>query len=532
MRARLGLGTALGVLAQVASLGLLLTSGWLVVRASEQPPVLYLLVAITSVRMFGVARAVLRYAERLLTHDAVLARGVAQRVEAYEALARTMPAAAALRRGEVVRTVVSDVETVQDGLLRLRLPWVNALVTTAVAAVAVALVLPTAGAALALGAACTLVLLRLVVPVLARQDDRAAARRDSLAADVTELALAAPDLLAYGSARGRDAAAHEAVDALARADRRRAAAGGVGSLLVMVVGAATVLAVALATADAGLTGPLVGVLLLAPVGVLDVLEAVAEAERLRPPVAAAQRRLTRLVAAQDPMPPGDPDLAPRGFALELDAVTLGWDRDLVRDLSVRVEEGEVVVVTGPSGVGKSTLAATLSRLVPPRSGRVLLGGADLRDLSREQVRRVVGWMQQDAVLFDTTVRENLRVARPESTEADLWRALERVRLDGTVASWPDGLDTRLGEGAGVLSGGERQRLALARMLVAGHRVLVLDEPTEHLDAATARVLLDDVDALAGDHTVLVVSHAPDVVARYRRRIDLAPASAPRPRVDA
>ena len=326
-------------------------------------------------------------------------------------------------------------------------------------------------------------------------------------------------------------ACRDYVDALARQDRRRAWAGGLGSLVVLVSCAACVLATALLTADAGLTGPLVGVLLLAPVGLVDVLDAVAEAERLRPRVQAARRRLVALEGGSDPMPaPLDGTRRPDGFALDLQDVTLGWDADLVEHLTVHVPEGARVVVTGPSGSGKSTLAATLSRLVAARSGTVRLGGVDLLDLDREQVRAVVGWMQQDTVLFDTTVRENLRVADPRADDATLWRALGRVRLADTVASWPDGLDTVLGEDGSRVSGGERQRLGLARMLLAGHRVLVLDEPTEHLDGETARALLDDVDALAPEHTVVVVSHAPEVVARYPQRVDLRPSPVRRPRV--
>lgn len=525
-RGHLGLGATLGVAAQLSSLGLLLTSGWLVVRAAEQPPVLYLIVAITSVRMFGVARAALRYAERLLTHDAALARGIEHRVRAYQALACTMPAAGAMRRGDVVRTVVSDVETVQDGLLRLRLPWISAVVASAVTVAVVSVILPAAGLVLALYAGAVLLLARVLVPRLADAGDSASGAATSVAGDVTELVLAAPDLVAYGSARGRDATVHAAVDALALQDRRRAWAGGVGSLLVLLGGAACVLATALVTADAGLVGPLVGVLVLAPIGLVDVLDAVAEAERLRPQVAAARARLTALEVATDPMPAPRADASPAGFALELQDVTLGWDCDLVRGVTTHVDEGGVLVVTGPSGVGKSTLAATLSRLVEPRAGTVRLGGADLLDLTREQVRGVVGWMQQDAVLFDTTVRENLRIADPDADDDLVWRTLGRVRLADTVASWPHGLDTVLGEGGAVLSGGERQRIALARMLLAGHRVLVLDEPTEHLDGPTARALLDDVDALAPEHTIVIVSHAPEVVARYDHRLDLGASLAP------
>lgn len=521
-RGRLTLGAALGVAAQLSSLGLLLTSGWLVVRASEQPPVLYLLVAVTSVRMFGVARAALRYAERLLTHDAALSRSVDERVRAVEALARGGTARLlghGARRGAVVRSVVDDVETVQDGLLRLRLPWLNAVVTVAVASLALVLILPAAGLVVLAYGVAALLLVRLVVPRLVPPEADDHARAD-VAAGVTELVRAAPDLVAFGSTRGRLQQAQADVDVIARADRRRAWAGGLGSLLVLTTCAAAVVALVAVVADAGLAGPLAGLVLLTPVGLVDVLDAVAEAERLRPGVRSARRRLADLAALEDPLPTGQPGVAPDGFGLALRDVAIGWDDDLVRGLDVEIPEGSRVVVTGPSGSGKSTLAATLQRHVAARDGQVLLGGHDLLDLTPETVRAAVGWMGQDAVVFDTTVRENLRLAAPDADDARLWTVLARVRLADVVATWPDGLDTELGEDGARISGGERQRLALARMLLAGHRVLVLDEPTEHLDAPTAHALLDDVDALAPAHTVIVISHAPDVVARFERRIRL------------
>lgn len=533
-RGRLALGGALGVAAQLSSLGLLLTSGWLVVRASEQPPVLYLLVAVTSVRMFGVARAALRYAERLLTHDAALSRSVDDRVRAVESLARAGTARLLgdqARRGAVVRSVVDDVETVQDGLLRLRLPWVNAVVTVTVAAAVIWVILPAAGLVVLAYGVAALVVVRLVVARLVppESDDRA---RADVAAGVTELVRAAPDLVAFGTTRERLPHALADVDAIARADRRRAWAGGLGSLLVLVACAATVLVLTAVVADSGLAGPLIGLVLLTPVGMVDVLDAVAEAERLRPGFRTARRRLDALVDLRDPLPTGDADARPDGFDLRLRDVTIGWDDDLVRGLEVDIPEGSRVVVTGPSGSGKSTLAATLQRHVAARDGQVLLGGHDLLTLTPEAVRSTVGWMGQDAVVFDTTIRENLRLAAPDVDDAGLWTVLARVRLADVVATWPDGLDTELGEGGAVLSGGERQRLALARMLLAGHRVLVLDEPTEHLDAPTAHALLDDVDALAPAHTVVVISHAPEVVARYERQLSLAQPgglAGPRPR---
>ncbi len=191
----------------------------------------------------------------------------------------------------------------------------------------------------------------------------------------------------------------------------------------------------------------------------------------------------------------------------------------MRGLTWSVGGGQVVGVSGPSGSGKSTLALTLARMVAPRRGTLRLGGVDVAELRPEDVRSVVGVLGQDEAIFDTTVRENLRIARPTAADAELTAAMARAGL--TLD-----LDRAVGERGSLLSGGERQRLALARLLLGGHRVLVLDEPTEHLDAPLARVLVEDVLRLAPEHTVVLVSHDPLVLARCDTVLELGHRDAP------
>jgi ABC-type multidrug transport system fused ATPase/permease subunit len=211
--------------------------------------------------------------------------------------------------------------------------------------------------------------------------------------------------------------------------------------------------------------------------------------------------------------PPDPLPAPvPPFAVALDDVRARYAPEQAPALdgfSLRLEPGRRVALLGPSGAGKSTVANLLLRFLDPEAGRVTLAGRDLRAYRQHDVRAAIAVAGQDAHLFSTSIRDNLLLARPQATVPELEDVLRRVRLDAWVATLPNGLDTRVGERGGELSGGQRQRLVVARALLADAPVLVLDEPTAHLDAATASALMDDVMDAAGDRTVLLVTHRPE-----------------------
>ncbi|OUZ08043.1 thiol reductant ABC exporter subunit CydC [Aeromicrobium sp. PE09-221] len=522
---RLGLGVLMGVLAQLSAIGLLLAAAWLIVRAAQQPPVLYLMVAIVSVRAFGIARAVFRYVERLLTHDVALRDATADRVGVYRQLNRIAPAGlTGQRRGDVVSRVVTDVQTRQDRLLRIRLPWWTGLLAAAVVVGVVAALDLRSGLVVAAGVALSAVSIRATVArITARRDGRlAAAARGRLAADMSQVVLAGPDLVAYGAGDRFRRETGRSIDELAAAQRRGAGAVGLASAIVLAVTGAAVALVAAWSAGAPVV--VIGVLVLAPIALSEPLEAWGDAERHRPSVADADARVAAL--ADLPAPVVDPDqpaALPTGWSLRLRGVAVGWDTTLVDGLDLDLEQGDVVAVTGPSGIGKSTLAYTLLRLIEPRGGSVLLGGVDIRDLASDEVRSRIGYLGQDEIIFDTTIRENLRIADPDVDEEGALAALDRAGLGDFVRSLPRGLDTPVGEHGSRLSGGERQRLALARLMLGEHRIVVVDEPTEHLDAPTARALMDDLLSLAPERSVIVISHAPEVLERIDRVVQLGAA---------
>ena len=509
MNRRLVAGVALGIAAQLSSIGLLLTSAWLIVRAAEHPPVLYLMVAIVSVRFFGIGRAVFHYGERLLTHDVALAATVEERVTAYRLLDRVAPFGMDRhRRGDVISRIVGDVESAQDRLLRLRLPWVYALASSGVVITLFAFVQPIAAVILAVHIAMCAGFARFVVARLGRSTrSQGALLRGSMSAEASSLVLASRDLVAHGTGAGmRDRTTHS-VDELASVQRSAAWVAGAGTAFVLAsTGATIVLLSALAT---GIPAVLAGVVLLAPIALIEPLQSLADAERLRPDISAARERLDEL--AHTPVPVHEPAAArslPDSNELVVSDLVVGWDQPVAAPVSFTIGRGDILGVTGRSGAGKSTLAMTLLKLIESRSGQITLGGADFADLSGPDIRSRIGMTGQDDVVFDTTIRENLKVADRDASDAELHAALARAGLAQFMTRLPKGLDTAVGENGDELSGGERQRLGIARLLLAHHEILVFDEPTEHLDAATAAAVMKDIVELSRDHGVLIISHSP------------------------
>ena len=523
---RLVWGRFFGVLSQIAATGLLLASAWLIVRAAEQPPVLYLMVAIVSVRFFGLSRAALRYVERLLTHDAAFARVTEARIAVYRDLERAAPVGMpGQRRGDLVSRVVSDVDAVQDRMLRLRGPWIVALAASAVTIGLVVVLDLVSGLVLAIATVVSMLLVRAVVPwSVRRSGERSARWRGELAADVSPRACW-PRPISWRTERR------------VSCGTRRTAASSVwpGPSAVRLSWPVWVRrscwspreppSPSSPRSSGGLDPVLVGVVVLAPLALLEPLTALSEAEALRPGIEDAERRLSELgrasAAITDPPAPAP---LPGSFDLDVTDLAIGWDTTLASRISFCLPPGEVVAVAGPSGVGKSTMALTLARLVEPRAGVIRLGGTDVRELAASDTRSVIGYLAQDEIVFDTTIRENLRIADPDATDAEMFTALRTAGMADFMASLPDGLDTTVGERGGRLSGGERQRLCLARLVLGGHRILVLDEPTEHLDQQTAETLLEDILALAPARSVVVISHAPWVLERLGRTVDLARAA--------
>lgn len=533
-RGRLALALTLGALALAFGVALMTTAGYLISRAAEQPPVLALTTIVVVVRFLALARPLARYLERLASHDLVL-RGLARiRSTVYARIEPLAPGELeAFRRGDLLSRMVADVDTLQGLYLRALGPGVVGLTVAIASCIAVAFVLPVA--AIALGAG--LALGGIVLPLLAARLGRYVGRRHSaargeLTAELVEILRGAPELVAYGYEDEAAARVRHADTTLTRLARRDALVAGLvdgASVLVAGVTAAGVLALAVITNDAGtLDRVLVATLALLA---LSSFEAVAPlpgaARELTGVLAAGQRVLAvtdRSPRIADPRDP--PRIARERVTVALEGVRARYgDDDLVLDgFDLRLEPGERVALVGPSGAGKTTVTNLLLRFLDPADGRVTLDGVDLRELRQADVRRTFALAGQDAHVFASTIRENLRLARPTATDDELIAALHRARLDEWVASLPDGLDTLVGEEGTQLSGGQRQRLVLARALLSDAPVLLLDEPTAHLDVPTAEALVGDVLAAADGRSVLLITHRPEGLELVDRVVTVSPAA--------
>jgi thiol reductant ABC exporter, CydC subunit len=514
---RLVLGACAGLLASACSVALLATGAWLIARAAERPSMVALSLAVVAVRAFAVGRAFFRYVERLVTHDVTLQVLSDLRVAVFRRLERLAPAGLPVfRSGDLLARLVSDVDAVQDVFLRALLPWFTGVAVALLAAAGVLFLLPSAGTVLV---AVTL-LVAVVVPRLTRRWSRraeAGAReaRGRLNEDVVDTFERLPELIAYGEVDRRLIELAETerrlvhhLDSAARV--RGAAAGAVTFATGAAVWCALVLGVP-AVRDGSFPAVLLAVVVLVPLALAEVLAPLPLAASELTRAVGAAGRVVDVLDTPDPVVEPDHPAGMPAAPYDISVASLGvrWpgqESDALRGVDLALPAGHRVAVIGASGSGKTTLAMALLRFLDPATGRITLSGVDTRELDADAVRRVVGLLAQDAHIFDSTVWENVRLARPAATRSDVRDALARARLLDWVDGLPDGLDTWVGEHGDRMSGGERQRLALARVLLADFPVVILDEPVEHLDLRTADALLADLLDATRDRTVLAITH--------------------------
>jgi len=503
------LSVLLGTLTIASSVGLMMTSAWLISKCALQPSIADLGVSIVAVRAFGIARAVFRYLERLVSHDTTFRMLAKLRVEFYRAIEPLAPAKLSkFKTGDLLARVVADVESLQDFYLRAVAPPVVELVTI------VGLV--TLFAAFDWLIALTLLLFVMMtgvaLPLMTERYSRALGRE--LVAIRAELNTALVDniqglaeILAYGITTEQDRQRDELSNALASCQRRfnliESISAGAMTLLVNS-GALAVLASAMLRMDS--------IYLVAlTLGVFAGFEALMPlsqvARQWDTSLSAAQRLAELAEAAPAVCDPMQPVARPAAGDIALSGVSFRYslESDLVFDgLDLTLKQGEKIAILGSSGSGKSTLVHLLVRFWDYQSGSIRLGGIELKDMAQADVRQTIAVMAQQTYLFNTTILENIRIAQPSATDEQIVVAAQKARIHDFVAALPHGYETITGENGAAFSGGERRRIALARVLLKNAPILILDEPTAYLDTDTERAILKVIfDTLAGQSLILL-----------------------------
>ncbi|QWT25375.1 thiol reductant ABC exporter subunit CydC [Subtercola sp. PAMC28395] len=524
-------GLAFGLLSAAAAVTLLAASAWLITRAAEHPPILFLSAAIVGVRAAALGRATFRYLERLASHDAAF-RGLADlRVGIYERLVPLAPDGLKhTRRGDLLSRLVGDVDELQNLPLRVLQPLLTAAFVCLAAVVGVWVLLPAAGMALAVT-----LLLAFVLATAANSRSAARADRDlsPLRADFADQTLdfvgALDVLTAFSAVDDRLASLRAAEGRLTSAAVSRArGSAATAAALSLLSGAATFLALTYGvpafgggTTQTSIDAPTLAMLALVPIAVFEVFGVLPLAVGAWRQVSVSASRVATAVPTVVPVeiPVGfsagvapvrsmeSHRIAPVIGLTGLSARWPGQTAEAFAGVSLVIRPGDRVLVTGRSGSGKTCLAHVLVRFLDFEAGAFTIDGVDARRLEPEQLRSLVGLCEQHPHLFDTSLRQNLLFARDDASDDELLRVLDRVGLSKWVEE-RGGLGTPLGEQGALVSGGQGQRLALARVLLADFPVVVFDEPTANVDADLADALITDLLRASGSaRSVVLISHA-------------------------
>jgi ATP-binding cassette, subfamily C, bacterial CydC len=518
------LSSLLGVLTVLSGIGLLATSAYLISLAALHPSVAALSIAIVGVRFFGIARGVFRYAERLTSHRATFRLLADLRVWFYRALEPLVPARLfttsegerqTLRSGDILRRAVSDIDILQNFYIRVLAPPIIA----ALVAIVMWIFLGAFGAIFGLVFIVFFLLSSVGMPWLAYRlghmvSQQLVMTKADLQVQMVDSVQGIADLVAFGQEQRQV----EQIEALNRKLNRLQmgsayVSGLQGSLINLLenLTAWTMLLVALPLVVQGqFNGVFLALLVLSALASFEiVLPLPATFQQIGGNFKAAQRLFEIVDATPAVQERREVSPVPEDYTIEVEHLSFRYSAEepvVLEDINLSLEPGKALAIVGPSGSGKSTLAHLLLRYWDYQEGKITFGGHDLREYRQEDLYKYVSVIEQDTHLFNTTIRENLRLARPEATEDELIRASEQAQLHDFVQALPMGYDTQVGEQGLRLSGGERQRVAIARAFLKNAPVLILDEPTVNLDAINERAILQALDELRKDRSTFIITH--------------------------
>lgn len=513
------LGLFVSVLQGISAVALLGTSTWLIARAAEQPPVMYLMVAVVGVRAFALGRAAFRYAERIMLHDSAFRMLAEMRPKIFKKLIPFSQAGMSpISRGDTLSRLGADVDELQNLPLRVISPLIQSIAVSLLTVILFSLILPSAAIAL-LGALLIAFLVALPVSgLVSRRADLERAQATAVLAGHSVDLLENLDVLrAYGWLPNKLKELEGADSKLRKMSHRQSFSLGLGQSLFSLIATLATIATTYLGVDAVSTGQQPGVLLaliaLIPMAVFDVALAAQPTLNAWQNFKASASRIAQLEDREVP-PSLRPQFGNQTVAefrnLKFLDVSLAYPQDppVLTKVNFELNSGETLLIQGASGSGKTTIAVAMLRFLELVSGDYLLNDLPIHKVSESSVRSLVGLVEQQPTIFQGSVRANLLIAKSDATDLELWEVLNRVGLQKTF-QLREGLDTQLGERGVLISGGEAQRLALARALLAEFSVLILDEPTANVDRETSFKLVEDLLTAArknSNRAIVLITH--------------------------
>jgi ATP-binding cassette subfamily C protein CydC len=527
-----------------ASVGLMAMSAFLISKAALASGFSQLAVIVTAVRAFAIGRAALRYAERYVSHLATFRILTRLRVWFYTAVEPLAPARLdGYRGGDLLTRIVADIETLDQFYVRVVVPPIAAALVTALSC----LILGSFDVRLGLVLLAFLLLTGVVLPLITRRLSHAPSvqvigERAALNAALTDEIQGMADVLAFGREERLQAQVFQRSDRLQRAQVRLALARGMSNALAALLAGLAGLTILLLAIPLTTGGEIARVYLaLLPLTAIAAFEAVqplgAALQHFESSQAAAQRLFELIDAPPSVSDPARPMPPPAEHSIEFRDVRFRYASDsppVLDGVSFQVPEGGRLAVTGESGAGKSTLINLLVRFWDAQAGEVRVGGHDVRAYRSADLRERIGVVSQQVHLFNGTIRDNLLLAKGDATDEEIRAACAQAQIHEFIASLPDGYDTLVGENGLKLSGGERQRIAVARVILKGAPILILDEATANLDAATEQAVMQALDSFMHGRTTLIISHrrsafehADQILVLDRGRVTLTQVNRPR-----
>lgn len=511
------LSILVGVATTASGIGLLGTSAYLIASAALQPSIADLQLAIVGVRFFGISRAGFRYLERLITHSVNFQLLSGLRSWFFAAIEPLAPARLSdYQRGDLLQRAIGDIELLENFYVRVAAPPLTALIVSAGMGWYTGQYQPLLGVVLAIGLLTGMLLIPWLAYLLGRGPGKALVlHRSKMSSALVETIQGLGDLTAFGQIQSSLQKIEVLGRQLSKVQMRYAWGSGGLNGLQMACANLTMLGIVWLAVPLVRAGTLEGVSL-----AVLALAALASFEAVTPLPQAAQQLTSSLQAAQrlftladQPVPvpePKDPAIcSPQSNAIRIRGLNFRYapDQNLALEgIDLDLGEGKKLGLVGPNGAGKSTLGHLLLRLWDYDQGSIKIGGCELRSMPADEVRSRFSVISQPTTLFSASLGQNLRLATPNAQDQDLMAALEQAGLAAWFSGLPDGLDTWIGEQGVQLSGGERQRLAVARAFLQTRPIVILDEPSAHLDAISEREVLSAAWTLFEGRSLVWITH--------------------------